>query len=108
MVDDGAGTANRRYAVAAADWESMGGTRTPASGVTRRSRPRTPRWVQIRNGNESEHETEKILGESAEDGSEYQLLASRGNQRRKREDPKENRRRTATEEEEQRRTQGRR
>ena len=28
-VDDGTGTANRRFAVAAADWESVGGARTP-------------------------------------------------------------------------------
>jgi len=30
-VDDGTGTANRRFAVAAADWESVGGARTPES-----------------------------------------------------------------------------
>ena len=31
-VDDGAGVANRRFAVAAANWESLGGARTPGSG----------------------------------------------------------------------------
>ena len=30
-VVDGAGAANRRFAVAAADWESVGGARTPES-----------------------------------------------------------------------------
>jgi len=84
MVDDDAGTANRRYAVSAADWESVGGTRTPASGVTRRSRPRTPRWVQIRNGKKTSTNQEKKFGGSVGNGSEYQLLASRGNPREER------------------------
>ena len=31
-VVGGAGVANRRFAVAAADWESVGGARAPGSG----------------------------------------------------------------------------
>jgi hypothetical protein len=36
LLVDGAGTANRRYAVAAASWGPVGGARAPGSGGHRR------------------------------------------------------------------------
>ena len=42
-VVDGAGAANRRFAVAAADWESVGGARMSESGVMPTSGPNAPR-----------------------------------------------------------------
>ena len=41
-MGDGAGAANRRFAVAAADWKSVGGAWTPESEENRWSRPRAP------------------------------------------------------------------
>ena len=56
-VVGGAGVANRRFAVAAADWEFVGGVWTPASDQHRRSRPRLPKkrpgsWSESGNGSE--------------------------------------------------------
>ena len=50
-MGDGAGAAIRRFAVAAADWKSVGGVWTPESEENRWSRPREHHGgLQIRNG----------------------------------------------------------
>jgi len=83
-VDDGAGAANQRCAVAAADWESVGGAWTPELEKPRRCGPRAPIRTLDREQRYSDQKDRALgktedtnLEKKLERGSDYQLLWSK-------------------------------